>query len=148
MVGKRWDRMSVNSWLVVALVLVIVLQALSAKAQASETILDQQSVEYHDLTYTRRLWLGAKFLWDPDSIWIIDIGYKNPITPSNSRDLCQKARQGDGMIGVVSETGTIVVGPESVAVCEEDDIVEGSLVFIDPKNGEPIISWDAHLSGR
>ena len=139
------NRTVVKAWAIIALAVVAVLQGPVAKSQTGTPM---EGTEYYDLTFGRRLMLGAAPLVNPDGIRGIDIGYRNPVTSSNRDALCQRASQGDGLMGIVLETGTIIVPPDMARLCEQEDSLPEGLVFIDPENGDPVISWNAYPRGR
>ena len=100
------------------------------------------AVEYRDLTFGQRMRLGANFLIDPDSVWDVDIGYKNEVTDANLVSFCERAQNGQGLIGVATE-GVYMVPAQAqgiIALCNSAGGL--TLVFIDPQKGEPVIAWN------
>ena len=148
---EEWSGRSVKVWVIITLAVVAVSQGPVANSQTTMAPTPQaftEGTEYHDLTFGRRLMLGAASLVNPDGIQGIDIGYKNPVTITNRVELCDRARRDDGLMGLVLETGTILVPTDMVRLCESGRVLPNRLVFIDPENGDPVISWNAYPRGR
>ena len=150
---KERSGTAVKVWAIITLAVVAVLQGPIANLQATVTPTPTpqtftEGTEYHDLTFGRRLMLGVAGLINPDGIWGIDIGYKNSVTTSNRNTLCQRALQGDGLLGIVLDTGTIIVPQNMARLCGQEASLPDNLVFIDPENGDPVISWNAYPRGR
>ena len=127
---------------ILIVVLLMVLLTCISYAQSTNSVQSLAGgVKFHDLTFAKRVQGGTQFIMSPDSIWDLDIGYKNPVTAVDKEAFCQKAKTNKGLLGIDLGSGVIVVPSEISGICAHGKEIPDNLVFIDPENGKPVISW-------